>query len=102
MRTLTAWSEVVLGKGLTFDFFSDTLVRNLQQETIRVLTPLYNEIGACFVGDGWQSTRNRPILNIPSAQVQLCEAFVCRLLVNPYYASFPLDLVRFFVRKLDA
>jgi predicted transcriptional regulator len=29
-----------------------------------VLTPLYKEIGACFMGDGWQSTNNRPILNI--------------------------------------
>jgi hypothetical protein len=24
---VTAWREAVLGKGLTFDFFSDTLVR---------------------------------------------------------------------------
>ena len=29
-----------------------------------VLTPLYKEIGDCFMGDGWQSTSNRPILNI--------------------------------------
>ena len=31
---------------------------------MRVLTPLYKEIGAFFMGDGWQSTRNRPILNL--------------------------------------
>jgi hypothetical protein len=31
--------------------------------------------------------------------VQFFETFVCRLLVNPYYASFPLDLVRLFVRS---
>ena len=103
---VAAWSEAVLGKGLTFDFFSDPLVRKailvtaqcadsiitsssthgkdtvlprrktwtaknlpatddrLQQEAMRVLTPLYKEIGACFMGDGWQSTSNRPILNL--------------------------------------
>jgi len=106
---VAAWSEAVLGKGLTFDFFSDPLVRKailvtaqcadsiitssstnakdtvlprrttwtakilpatddrLQQEAMRVLTPLYKEIGACFMGDGWQSTSNRPILNILAA-----------------------------------
>ena len=31
---------------------------------MRVLTPLYKEIGAYFMGDGWQSTSNRPILNL--------------------------------------
>ena len=36
----------------------------LQQETMRVLNPLYKEIGTCFMEDGWQSTSNRPILNI--------------------------------------
>jgi hypothetical protein len=103
------WSEAVLGKGLTFDVFSDTLVSKailvtaqcadsiitfssthgkdtvlhrrttwtakilaatddrLQQEAMRVLAPLCKKIGACFMGDGWQSTRNRPILNIPAA-----------------------------------
>ena len=82
------WNQAVLGKGLTFDFFSDPLVRKailvteqcadsiitssntygkdtvlprrntwtskilpvtddrLQQEAMRVLTPLYKEIGA--------------------------------------------------------
>ena len=106
---VAAWSEAVLGKGLTFDFFSDPLVRKailvtaqcadsiitsssthgkdtvlprrktwtaknlpatddrLQQEAMRVLIPLYKEIGACFMGDGWQSTSNRPILNILAA-----------------------------------
>ena len=106
---VVAWSEAVLGKGLTFDFFSDPLVRKailvtaqcadsiitsssthgkdtvlprrktwtaknlpatddrLQQEAMRVLIPLYKEIGACFMGDGWQSTSNRPILNILEA-----------------------------------
>ena len=106
MRTSVTWSEAVLGKGLTFHFFSDPLVRKailvtaqcadsiitfssthgkdtilprrttwtakilpatddrLQQEAMRVLTPLYKEIGACFMGDGWQSTSNRPILNL--------------------------------------
>ncbi len=91
---MTVWSETVLGKGLTFDFFSDTLVRKailvtvqcadsiitssnthgkdtvlprrttwttkilpatddrLQQQVMRVLAPLYKEIGACFMGDG--------------------------------------------------
>ena len=39
----------------------------LQQEAMRVLTPLYKEIGACFMGDGCQSTSNRPILNILAA-----------------------------------
>ena len=85
---VAVWSEAVIGKGFTFDFFSDPLVhkailvtaqcaesiitsssmhgkdtvlprRNtwtaknlpvtddrLQQETMRVLTPLYKEIGA--------------------------------------------------------
>ncbi len=103
---MAKWSQAVLVKGLTFDFFSDPLVRKailvtvqsadsiitfssthgkdtilprrttwtakilsatddrLQQETMRVLTPLYKEIGDCFMGDGWQSTSNRPILNI--------------------------------------
>ncbi len=93
---VAAWSEAVLGKGLTFDVFSDPLVRKatlvtarcddsiitfsstqgkdttlprrtawtvkilpasddrLQQEAMRVMTPLYKEIGACFMGDGWQ------------------------------------------------
>ncbi len=106
---VAAWSEAVLGKGLTFDFFSDTLVRQailvtaqcadpiitsssmhgkdtvlarrttwtakilpvtddrLQQESMRVLAPRYKEIGACFMEDGWQSTSNRPILNILAA-----------------------------------
>ena len=106
---VAAWSEAVFGKGLTFDFFSDPLVRKailvtaqcadsiitsssthgkdtilprrttwtakilpttddrLQQEAMQVLTPLYKEIGACFMGDGWQSTSNRPILNILAA-----------------------------------
>ena len=106
---VAAWSEAVLGKGLTFDFFSDPLARKailvtaqcadsiitsssthgkdtvlprrktwtaknlpatddrLQQEAMRVLIPLYKEIGACFMGDGWQSTSNRPILNILAA-----------------------------------
>jgi hypothetical protein len=91
---VVAWIEAVIGKGLTFDFFSDTLVRKvipvtewcddsiitsssthgkdtvlprritwtakilhatddrLQQEDMWVLTPLYKEIGACFMGDG--------------------------------------------------
>ncbi len=39
----------------------------LQQEAIRVLAPLYKEIGDYFMGDGWQSTSNRPILNILAA-----------------------------------
>ncbi len=85
---VTEWREAVFGKGLTFDFFSDPLVRKvilvtvqcadsiftssnthgkdtilprrtswtakiltatddrLQQEAMRVLTPLYKEIGA--------------------------------------------------------
>ncbi len=102
-------SKTVLDKGLTFDFFSDPLVRksilvtpqcadsiitfssthgkdtilprrntwtakilpvtdyHLQQQAIRVLTPLYKEIWACFMGDGWQSTSNRTILNILAA-----------------------------------
>jgi hypothetical protein len=34
---------------------------------MRVMTPLYKEIGACFMGDGWQSTGNRPNLNIHAA-----------------------------------
>ena len=34
---------------------------------MRVLTPLYKEIGTCIMGDGWQSTSNRPILNILTA-----------------------------------
>ena len=101
MRTSAAWTEVVHGKGLTFHFFSDPLVRKvilvtaqcadsiitsssthgkdtvlprrttwtakilpatddrLQQEAMRVLTPLYKEIGAYFMGDGWQRTSNR-------------------------------------------
>jgi hypothetical protein len=88
---VAVWSEAVLGKCLTFDFFSDTLVRKailvttqcddsiitssstqgkdtvlprrttwttkiltatddrLQQEDMRVLAPLYKEIGACFM-----------------------------------------------------
>jgi hypothetical protein len=90
---VAAWSVAVLGKGLTFDFFSVPLVRKailvtaqcadsiitsssthakdtvlprrttrtakilpatddrLQQEAMRVLTPLYKEIGACFMRD---------------------------------------------------
>jgi hypothetical protein len=36
----------------------------LQQQVMRVMTPLYKEIGDCFMGDGWQSTINRPILNL--------------------------------------
>jgi hypothetical protein len=36
----------------------------LQQETMQVLVPIYKEIGAWFMGDGCQSTNNRPILNI--------------------------------------
>jgi hypothetical protein len=105
---VAVWSEEVFGKGLTFDFFSDTLVRKAilvtaqcadsiitsssthgkdtvlprrttwtskilpatddrQQEAIRVLTPLYKEIGSCFMGDEWQSTSNRPIINIQAA-----------------------------------
>ena len=36
----------------------------LKQYVIRVLTPLYKEIGTCFMGDGCQNTNNRPILNI--------------------------------------
>jgi hypothetical protein len=103
---VSVWIEAVFGKGLTFDFFSDTLVRKailvtkqcsdsiitspsthgkdtvlprrttwtvkilpvtddrLQHQAMRVLTPLYKEIGTCFMGDGWHSTSNRPILNI--------------------------------------
>jgi hypothetical protein len=92
--SVVVWRETLLGKGLTFDFFSDTLVRKdilvtvqcadsiitssnthgkdavlprrttwtakilpatddrLQQEDIRVLTPLYKDIGTYFMGDG--------------------------------------------------
>ncbi len=107
MRTLwRSGAKQCLEKGLTFDFFSDTLVRKatlvtvqcadsiitsssthgkdtvlprrttwtakmlsatddrLQEEAFRVLDPIYKEIGACFMGDGLQSTSNRPILNI--------------------------------------
>ena len=35
----------------------------LQQETMWVLTPLYKEIGACFMGDGWQITSNAMLLS---------------------------------------
>ena len=106
---INAWSEAVLGKGLTFDFFSDPLVRKailvtaqcadsiitfagssakdtllpkrstwtqkilpqtdarLQQEAMEILTPIYKEIGCCIMSDGWQSTSNRPILNVIAA-----------------------------------
>ena len=101
MKTSVSWSEAVIGKGLTFHFFSDPLVRKvilvtvkcadsiitsssthgkdtvlprrttwtakilpatddrLHQQAMRVLTPLYKEIGACFMGDGCQRTSNR-------------------------------------------
>ena len=36
----------------------------LQQETMEILTPIYKEIGCCVMSDGWQSTSNRPILNV--------------------------------------
>jgi hypothetical protein len=60
------WSETVFGKGLKFEFFKilPPTDDRLQQEVMRVLAPLYKEIGACFMGDGWKSTSNRPILNI--------------------------------------
>ncbi len=106
---VATWSEAVLVKGLTFDFFSDTVVHKVilvtvlcadsiitsssthgkdtvlprrttwtakilpatdvrqQQETMRVLAPLYKEIGDCFMRDGCQNTSNRPILNILAA-----------------------------------
>ncbi len=90
---VVAWSETVLGKGLTFDFFSDPLVHKTIVVTrtvysvlipssrspvrkgkilfcpegpfgqskiclrpmivcnMRVMTPLYKDIGACFMGD---------------------------------------------------
>ena len=35
----------------------------LHQEDMRVLTPLYKEMGACFMGDGWQSTSNAMLLS---------------------------------------
>jgi hypothetical protein len=35
----------------------------LQQEDVRVLTPLYKEIGVCFMGDGWQSTSNAMMIS---------------------------------------
>jgi hypothetical protein len=53
----TAWTATILPA--TDD--------RLQQEAMRVMTPRYKEIGACFKGDGWQSTSNRPILNIHAA-----------------------------------
>jgi hypothetical protein len=42
----------------------------LQQQAMRVFTPLYKEIGSYFMGGGWQSTTNRPILNILAASVE--------------------------------
>jgi hypothetical protein len=117
---VAAKSQAVPVKGLTFDFFSEPLVRKailvtaqcadsiitfsstygkdtilprrttwtakiltetddrLHQGAMRVLTPLYKEIGACFMGDGCQSTSNRPILNILAASdgfINVCRAF---------------------------
>jgi hypothetical protein len=122
---VSVWNEAVLGKGLTFDFFSDPLVRKallvtaqcadsiitsssthakdtvlfrrttrtakilpatddrLQQEAMRVLTPLYKEIGACFMGDGWQITSNRPILNLLFGERQsVRKSMICMMKIS--------------------
>ena len=34
---------------------------------MEILTPIYKEIGCCVMSDGWQSTSNRPILNVIAA-----------------------------------
>jgi hypothetical protein len=69
---VAAWSEAVLGKGLTFE---------------RVLTPLYKEIGSCFMGDGWQSIINRPILNLLLGERQAVrKSMICMMkssMTNP-------------------
>ncbi len=59
----------------------------LQKEAMRVLTPLYKEIGACFMGDGWQSTINRPILNLLLGERQAVrKSMICMMkssMTNP-------------------
>ncbi len=118
----------MFGKGLTFDFFSDTLVHKailvtpqytdsiitsssthgkdtvlprrttwttkilsatdhrLQQETMRVLTPLYKEIGDCFMGDGWKIQRCLLCVSATTGKVEPLLSWticVCKLYSEP-------------------
>jgi hypothetical protein len=143
---INAWSEAVLGKGLTFDFFSDPLVRKailvtaqcadsiitfagssakdtllpkrstwtqkilpqtdarLQQEAMEILTPIYKEIGCCIMSDGWQSTSNRPILNVIAAadgHVNVRRAFDASGLDKnmPFIADFVMKEIKALVQE---